>query len=101
MNPLDSAIKRLHTGLTSSSIEEVIPFGHDSYIIEFNVTKNAEGIVFNTLREANPTIDGDLPLIVGVKRSGEKSIVPDGDFVLMPNDTLLLLQMDCQVLIAF
>ncbi|GIQ97284.1 MAG: hypothetical protein CM15mP3_03180 [Candidatus Poseidoniales archaeon] len=39
VNPLDSAIKRLHTGLRSSSIEEVIPFGHDSYIIEFNVTK--------------------------------------------------------------
>ena len=49
VNPLDSAIKRLHTGLRSSSIEEVIPFGHDSYIIEFNVTKSAEGIVFNTL----------------------------------------------------
>ena len=27
-------------------------------------------------------------LIVGVKRAGEKSIVPDGDFVLMPNDTI-------------
>ena len=88
VNPLDSAIKRLHTGLRSSSIEEVIPFGHDSYIIEFNVTKNAEGIVFNTLRDANASIDGDLPLIVGVKRSGEKSVVPDGDFVLMPNDTI-------------
>ena len=61
VNPLDSAIKRLHTGLRSSSIEEVIPFGHDSYIIEFNVTKNAKDIVFNTLREANSTIDGDLP----------------------------------------
>ena len=88
VNPLDSAIKRLHTGLRSSSIEEVIPFGHDSYIIEFNVTKNANGIVFNSLREANSTVDGDLPLIVGVKRAGEKSIVPDGDFVLMPNDTI-------------
>ncbi|GIQ97285.1 MAG: hypothetical protein CM15mP3_03190 [Candidatus Poseidoniales archaeon] len=44
--------------------------------------------MFNTLREANASIDGDLPLIVGVKRSGEKSVVPDGDFVLMPNDTI-------------
>ncbi len=88
VNPLDSAIKRLHTGLRSSSIEEVIPFGHDSYIIEFNVTKSAEGIVFNTLKEANASIDGELPLIIGVKRVGEKSVVPDGDFVLMPNDTI-------------
>ena len=39
-------------------------------------------------QEANASIDGDLPLIVGVKRSGEKSVVPDGDFVLMPNDTI-------------
>ena len=85
---MDSAIKRLHTGLRSSSIEEVIPFGHDSYIIEFNVTKNADGIVFNTLKEANASIDGELPLIIGVKRVGEKSVVPDGDFVLMPNDTI-------------
>ena len=88
VNPLDSAIKRLHTGLRSSSIEEVIPFGHDSYIIEFKVTKNANNIVFKKLREANDSIDGDLPLIVGVKRVGERSVVPDGDFILMPNDTI-------------
>jgi len=88
VNPLDSAIKRLHTGLRSSSIEEVIPFGHDSYIIEFDVTKNADNIVFKTLKEANSSIDGELPLIVGVKRSGEKSVVPDGDFILMPNDKI-------------
>ena len=88
VNPLDSAIKRLHTGLRSSSIEEVIPFGHDAYIIEFNITKNADRIVFKKLSEASKSIDGGLPLIVGVKRAGEKSVVPDGDFMLMPNDTI-------------
>ena len=88
VNPLEGAIRRLHTGLRSSSIEEVIPFGHDAFIIEFDVTKNAEDLVFKTLREASKTIDGGIPLIVGVKREGEKSVVPDGDFMLMPNDVI-------------
>ena len=66
----------------------MIPFGHDAYIIEFNVTKNADRIVFKKLSEASKSIDGGLPLIVGVKRAGEKSVVPDGDFMLMPNDTI-------------
>ena len=88
VNPLEGAIRRLHTGLRSSSIEEVIPFGHDAFIIEFDITKNAEHLVFKTLSEASKTIDGGIPLIVGVKREGEKSIVPDGDFMLMPNDVI-------------
>ena len=88
INPLESAIRRLHTGLRSSSIEEVIPFGHDAFIIELDVTKNAENLVFKTLRDAGKTIDGGIPLIVGVKREGERSIVPDGDFMLMPNDKI-------------
>ena len=88
INPLESAIRRLHTGLRSSSIEEVIPFGHDAYIIELDVTKNAENLVFKTLKEASKSIDGGIPLIVGVKRDGERSIVPDGDFMLMPNDVI-------------
>ena len=88
INPLESAIRRLHTGLRSSSIEEVIPFGHDAFIIELDVTKNAENLVFKTLRDAGKTIDGGIPLIVGVKRESERSIVPDGDFMLMPNDKI-------------
>ena len=34
VNPLEGAIRRLHSGLRSAAIEEVIPFGHDAFIIE-------------------------------------------------------------------
>lgn len=88
INPLDGAIKRLHSGLRSSAIEEVIPFGHDAYIIELDVTSQAKTVVFQTLRDASNHIEGGMPLIVGLKRDGEKSIVPDGDFMLVPNDRI-------------
>lgn len=88
INPLDGAIQRLHSGLRSSSIEEVIPFGHDAFIIELDVTNQAKNVVFQTLRDASLQIEGGMPLIVGLKRDGEKSIVPDGDFMLVPNDRI-------------
>ncbi len=88
INPLEGAIKRLHSGLRSSAIEEVIPFGHDAFIIELDVTNQAKTVVFQTLRDASKQIEGGMPLIVGLKRDGEKSIVPDGDFMLVPNDRI-------------
>ena len=75
-------IQRLATGLRSSAIEEVIPFGHEAYIIELNVTKDAEEVIYQTLAEASLGIEGGLPLIVGVKRDGEPSTVPNKDFTL-------------------
>ena len=80
IDPVDGAIQRLATGLRSSAIEEVIPFGHEAYIIELNVTKDAEQVIYQTLAEASLGIEGGLPLIVGVKRDGEPSAVPK-DFV--------------------
>ena len=88
VNPLEGAIRRLHSGLRSSAIEEVIPFGHDAFIIELDVTSNATHVVFQKLRDVNKKIEGGMPLIVGLKRDGEKSLVPDGDFMLMPNDRI-------------
>ena len=88
VNPLEDAIKRLNTGMRSNAIEEVIPFGHDAYIVELDVTSEAKNVVFMTLREAGMAMDGDMPLIIGVKREGEKSVVPDGDFMLMPGDRI-------------
>ena len=88
VNPLEGAIRRLHSGLRSSAIEEVIPFGHDAFIIELDVTSNATQVVFQKLRDVNKKIEGGMPLIVGLKRDGEKSLVPDGDFMLMPNDRI-------------
>ena len=76
------------TGLRSSAIEEVIPFGHEAFIIGFNVTKDAEQVIYQTLAEASLGIEG-LPLIVGVKRDGEPSTVPNKDFTLMPKDRSL------------
>ena len=88
IDPVDGAIRRLSTGLRSSAIEEVIPFGHEAYIIELNVTKNAEKVIYQTLSEASLGVEGGLPLIVGVKREGEISIVPTKDFTLMPKDRI-------------
>ena len=90
VNPLEGAIRRLHSGLRSSAIEEVIPFGHDAFIIELDVTNKASDIVFQCLRDASKKIEGGMPLIVGLKRDGEKSLVPDGDFMLMPNDRIAI-----------
>lgn len=90
VNPLEGAINRLHSGLRSSAIEEVIPFGHDAYVIELDVTNMASEIVFQSLRNASGNIEGGMPLIVGLKREGEKSLVPDGDFMLMPNDRIAI-----------
>jgi len=88
IDPVDGAIQRLATGLRSSAIEEVIPFGHEAYIIELNVTKDAEEVIYQTLAEASLGIEGGLPLIVGVKRDGEPSTVPNKDFTLMPKDRI-------------
>lgn len=88
IDPVDGAIQRLATGLRSSAIEEVIPFGHEAYIIELNVTKEAEEVIYQTLAEASLGIEGGLPLIVGVKRDGEPSTVPNKDFTLMPKDRI-------------
>ena len=88
IDPVDGAIRRLATGLRSSAIEEVIPFGHEAYIIELNVTKNAEKVIYQTLADASLGVEGGLPLIVGVKREGEISIVPTKDFTLMPKDRI-------------
>ena len=88
VNPLDGAIDRLHLGLRTPGIEEVIPFGHDAFVIELDVTNDATDVIFLSLKEAAQNISGELPLIIGVKREGEKSIVPDGEFVLVPNDKI-------------
>ena len=85
---LIDGIQRLATGLRSSAIEEVIPFGHEAYIIELNVTKDADQVIYQTLGEASLGIEGGLPLIVGVKRDGEPSTVPGKDFCLMPKDRI-------------
>jgi trk system potassium uptake protein TrkA len=90
VNPLEGAIRRLHSGLRSSAIEEVIPFGQDAFVIELDVTNKASDIVFQCLRDASKKIEGGMPLIVGLKRDGEKSLVPDGDFMLMPNDRIAI-----------
>jgi trk system potassium uptake protein TrkA len=88
VNPLDGAIDRLHLGLRTPGIEDVIPFGHDAFVVELDVTNDAKDVIFLSLKEAAENIDGELPLIIGVKREGEKSIVPDGECVLVPNDKI-------------
>ena len=39
----------------------MIPFGHEAFIIELNVTKDAEQVIYQTLAEASLGIEGGLP----------------------------------------
>jgi len=53
VNPLDGAIDRLHLGLRTPGIEEVIPFGHDAFVIELDVTNDATDVIFSFKRSSS------------------------------------------------
>ncbi|HIG03922.1 MAG TPA: hypothetical protein EYQ53_06050 [Candidatus Poseidoniales archaeon] len=87
ISPIEGSINRLKIGLKTTSFEEVIPFGHDAYIVEMKVTKDANEILFTNLREAGQRIS-NLPTIVGLKREHEPSAVPDANTKFMANDMI-------------
>lgn len=89
INPIEGSIQRLKTGLKTTSFEEVIPFGHDAYIVELSVTKDAHDFLFQPLGEVGEKI-GSLPTIVGLKRKDEPSTVPNANTQIMANDMLAI-----------
>jgi trk system potassium uptake protein TrkA len=86
INPIDGAIDRLMSGLRSSSFEQVIPFGSEAFILELDVTADAGDVTFSTLRESAKRIEGELPLIVGLKRQSEPGRIPNEDEKILPHD---------------
>ena len=83
--PIEGSIKRLKTGLRVTCFDQVIPFGHQSYIVELELTKDARDLAFSTLSEAESRVGG-MPTIVGMKRRGQPSIIPTDETQLQPKD---------------
>jgi len=90
VDAIDSSIDRLMAGLKSPSLEHVIPFDHSAYVLELTVTQDAAVVAYNSLREAEERMEGGLPPIVGLKRSGEPGRVPNEGDRIMPKDKLAL-----------
>lgn len=88
VNPLRGAIRRLNAGLRSSHIEEVIDFEHDAYVLEFDIGESAVNVVNRPLYDVKEDFVHGFPNILGVKRSGEKSFIPDDDSQLQIGDRI-------------
>ena len=88
VNPLHGAIKRLNAGLRSTELEEVIPFEDEAYVIEFDIGESAHNIVGRPLSDVKEDFVHGLPNIVGVKRDGQRSFIPNDDSVLEVGDRL-------------
>ncbi|MDP6869698.1 MAG: NAD-binding protein [Candidatus Poseidoniaceae archaeon] len=90
VHPVDDAIERLMSGLRSSSLNEVIPFQADAYIVELKVNSGASSVVHRTLLESESSVEGGMPTIVGLKRSGTPGKVPTYDDQLLPDDKIAI-----------
>lgn len=88
VNPLRGAIQRLNAGLRSTDLEEVISFEHEAYVLEFDIGESAVSIVNRPLGEVKEDFVHAFPNIVGVKRDGEKSFVPNDESVLQAGDRI-------------
>jgi Trk K+ transport system NAD-binding subunit len=88
VNPLRGAIQRLNAGLRSTDLEEVISFEHEAYVLEFDIGESAVSIVNRPLGEVRDDFVHAFPNIVGVKRDGEKSFVPNNDSILQVGDRI-------------
>jgi trk system potassium uptake protein TrkA len=88
VNPLRGAIRRLNAGLRSTDIEEVIDFEHNAYVLEFDIGQTAHNIVNRPLRDVKEDFVHGLPNIVGVKRDGQKSFIPNDESVLEIGDRI-------------
>ncbi len=86
--PHQDSIERLRAGLKSSSLNEVLPLGGDAWIVEVEVTPDANQMVSFTLAQADENIDG-LPTPFTLCRKGEKAVVPKVDTVVEVGDRLV------------
>ena len=85
IHPIDGAVSRLKTGLRMTCFDEVIPFGDGAYILEMEVTKEAQDLTFTSLEEVSERIS-DMPIIVGMRREGDSSYIPTKHTQLLPKD---------------
>lgn len=85
LHPVDGSVKRLKTGLKMTCFDEVIPFGEGAYILEMEVTKDAQDLTFTSLEEVSQRIS-DMPVIVGMKRPGDSPYIPTKHTQLLPKD---------------
>ncbi len=90
IHPVDGAIERLMSGLRSSSLTEVIPFEADAFIVELDVKASAGSVVHRTLRESGKSVEGGMPLIVGLKRDANSGKVPNADDQILPGDRVAI-----------
>jgi len=88
VNPLRGAIGRLNAGLRSTDLEEVVNFDDDAYVLEFDVGETARNLVGRPLGEVREDFVHGLPNIVGVKRTGQKSFIPNDESVLEIGDRI-------------
>ncbi|MBJ84321.1 MAG: hypothetical protein CMB52_02235 [Euryarchaeota archaeon] len=86
--PHEASIDRLTAGLKSSSLSEVLPLGGDAWIVEVEVTNEAEGLANFTLGQAEENIDG-LPKAFTLCRKGESAFVPDDNTPVNAGDRLV------------
>ncbi|RZD47387.1 MAG: hypothetical protein CXT68_04235 [Methanobacteriota archaeon] len=85
IHPVDGSVRRLKTGLKMTCFDEVIPFGDGAFILEMEVTKDAGDLTFTSLEEVCERIS-DMPIIVGLKRQNEASVIPTKHTQLLPKD---------------
>ena len=87
IDPIDGAISRLSSGIRASSFAEVIPFDHEAYLVELEITEDCRlpRRAFGRRRGGSRF---SVPLLIGLKRKGTRSIVPSGTTVLRPGTVL-------------
>jgi len=86
--PHQASIDRLTAGLKSSSLSDVLPLGGDAWIVEVEVTSEANQLANFTLGQAEQNIDG-LPKAFTLCRKGESAFVPDDDTKVEVGDRLV------------
>lgn len=90
IDPIDGAISRLSSGIRASSFAEVIPFDHEAYLVELSVTKECRLPLEIPLGEVVEQYEGEVPLLIGLKRQGQRSFVPGKGTMLMAGDEVAI-----------
>ena len=88
IDPIDGAISRLSSGIRASSFAEVIPFDHEGYLVELEITERHRLPLDVPLADVEVEAGAPVPLLIGLKRKGTRSIVPSGTTVLRPGDRI-------------
>lgn len=93
VDPVSEAISQLQSGLRSDAIDAVVPFEHDAFILELEVTEEAKHLFNKTLKQLGNEGAVTLPLIVGARSVGGEKTVPGPEYVIRANDKLAVTAM--------